>query len=76
MRNQQKRRKPVQVPLKDLMGVIDHKDPDLLYQFITESGRILPNRNTGVSAKCQRLLTLAIKRARFLALLPYCDHIK
>ena len=50
---------------------IDHKNPDLLKQFITERYKILPSRVTGTCAKHQRALTTAIKRARNLALLPF-----
>ena len=50
---------------------IDYKDVDTLQQFITERGKILPRRITGVSAHFQRLLTTAIKRARHVALLPF-----
>ncbi len=50
---------------------IDHKNPDLLKQFITERYKILPSRVTGTCAKHQRSLTTAIKRARDLALLPF-----
>lgn len=53
---------------------IDYKDTRLLQRFISERGKIVPARISGVSAKKQRLLSLAIKRARFLALLPYSDH--
>jgi small subunit ribosomal protein S18 len=52
---------------------IDYKDVYLLKRFITESGKIVPSRITGTKAKYQRMLTKAIKLARFLALLPYCD---
>ena len=52
---------------------IDYKDVGLLRRFVSERGKILPRRITGTSAKWQRQLTSAIKRARFLALLPYCD---
>jgi small subunit ribosomal protein S18 len=52
---------------------IDYKDVDLLQKFVTDTGKIVPSRITGTQAKFQRQLTLAIKRARFLALLPYCD---
>ena len=55
---------------------IDYKDVDLLKKFITETGKIVPSRITGTKAKYQRQLATAIKRARFLALLPYCDHHK
>lgn len=50
---------------------IDHKNPDLLKQFITERYKILPSRVTGTCSKHQRSLTTAIKRARDLALLPF-----
>lgn len=52
---------------------IDYKDVYLLKRFITESGKIVPSRITGTKAKYQRQLTRAIKLARFLALLPFCD---
>ncbi len=52
---------------------IDYKNRNLLSRFTSEYGRILPRRITSVSAKKQRILALAIKRARYLALLPYCD---
>lgn len=56
---------------------IDYKDINLLKEFITETGKIMPARVTGTSAKYQRQLTKAIKRARHLALLPYTDsHYK
>ncbi|MBN1475395.1 30S ribosomal protein S18 [Candidatus Sumerlaeota bacterium] len=50
---------------------IDYKDVVLLRKFVTDRGKILPRRITGVSAKYQRQLTAAIKRARAIALLPY-----
>jgi len=50
---------------------IDYKDVDTLKKFLTEGGKILPRRLTGLSAKQQRQITTAIKRARHLALLPY-----
>ena len=52
---------------------IDYKDVDLLKDFINENGRIIPARITGTKAHYQRQLDTAIKRARFLALLPYTD---
>ena len=52
---------------------IDYKDVDLLKDFINENGRIIPARITGTKAGYQRQLSEAIKRARFLALLPYTD---
>jgi small subunit ribosomal protein S18 len=53
---------------------IDYKDLDTLKGYITETGKIVPSRITGTSAKYQRQLSSAIKRARFLALLPYTDQ--
>lgn len=53
---------------------IDYKDVNKLKAYITETGKIVPGRVTGTSAKYQRQLSTAIKRARFLALLPYCDR--
>ncbi|EAR08165.1 30S ribosomal protein S18 [Reinekea blandensis] len=55
---------------------IDYKDVDLLKGYITETGKIVPSRITGTSAKYQRQLATAIKRARYLALLPYTDSHK
>ncbi len=55
----------------DNAPVIDYKDTKLLQRFISERGKIVPSRITAVSAKKQRELAKAIKRARFLALLPY-----
>jgi len=52
---------------------IDYKDPAMLKRFISERGKIMPSRITAVSAKKQRELAQAIKRARFIALLPYAD---
>lgn len=53
---------------------IDYKDIAMLKNYITESGKIIPSRITGTRAKYQRQLTRAIKRARYLSLLPYTDH--
>ena len=50
---------------------IDYKDVKLLQRYISEKGKIVPARITAVSAKKQRILSIAIKRARFMALLPY-----
>ncbi|MGI9213868.1 MAG: 30S ribosomal protein S18 [Methylococcaceae bacterium] len=52
---------------------IDYKDIELLREYISETGKIVPSRITGTKAKYQRQLTSAIKRARFLALIPFCD---
>ena len=53
---------------------IDYKSINLLKKYTTEKGKILPSRVTQVSTKKQKKLTLAIKRARFLALLPYVSN--
>lgn len=61
------------------MGIkyIDYKDVKLLQKFTTEQGKIIPKRITGTTAKYQRQLATAIKRARHLALLPYvADTVK
>jgi small subunit ribosomal protein S18 len=55
---------------------IDYKDLDTLKAYISETGKIVPSRITGTKAKYQRQLATAIKRARFLALLPYTDAHK
>lgn len=53
---------------------VDYKDLGILKEFITENGKIIPSRVTGTKARYQRQLTTAIKRARYLALLPYTDQ--
>ncbi|AFY80879.1 MULTISPECIES: 30S ribosomal protein S18 [Oscillatoriales] len=53
---------------------IDYKNVELLQKFITERGKILPRRITGLTAKQQRELTQAIKRARIVALLPFVNQ--
>ena len=53
---------------------IDYKDLDTLRNYITETGKIVPSRITGTKAIYQRQLATAVKRARFLALLPYTDQ--
>ena len=55
---------------------IDYKDRDTLKQYVSETGKIVPSRITGTKAKYQRQLATAIKRARYLALLPYTDSHK
>ena len=52
---------------------IDYKDLTTLRQYVTETGKIVPSRITGTKARYQRQLSTAIKRARFLALVPYTD---
>ena len=53
---------------------IDYKDPEFLKKFLNEQGKILPRRITGNCAKHQRALTVAIKRARHVALMPYVQE--
>ena len=55
-------------------NVIDYKDLNTLKGYVTESGKIVPSRITGISAKYQRQLASAVKRARYVSLLPYCDQ--
>jgi len=50
---------------------IDYKDIDMLTQFITDHGKIIPRRISGISLRHQKMLTNAIKRARYMALLPF-----
>ena len=52
---------------------IDYKDLNTLKNYVTETGKIVPSRISGTSARYQRQLSTAIKRARYLALIPYCD---
>jgi small subunit ribosomal protein S18 len=61
---------------EDSVEVIDYKNLDMLSEYITETGKIVPSRITGTEAKYQRQLTTAIKHARFIALLPFCDAHK
>ncbi len=56
--------------------VIDYKDPDMLKTFISENGKIMSSRYTRLTAKEQRKLNKAIKRARLLGLLPFTDKHK
>lgn len=57
-------------------NTVDYKSVDLLKKYISETGKIVPSRITGTPASVQRQLAKAIKKARFLALLPYCDSHK
>ncbi|MFP6815751.1 MAG: 30S ribosomal protein S18 [Pseudomonadales bacterium] len=57
-------------------SAIDYKDLELLKQYIGETGKIVPSRITGTSARNQRLLAQEVKRARYLSLLPYTDQHK
>ena len=66
-----RRRKKVCVFCADKNAVIDYKDVNRLKKFVSERGKVLPRRITGTCAKHQRALTVAIKRARHIALMPY-----
>jgi small subunit ribosomal protein S18 len=67
----QRPRKKVCFFTKNKITHIDYKDVELLRRFISANGKIAPRRVTGTSAKYQRILAIAIKRARQMALLPY-----
>ncbi len=58
----------------DADAKIDYKDLDMLKNYVSEAGKIVPSRVTGTGAKYQRQLATAIKRARYLALIPYTDR--
>lgn len=66
-----RRRKKICVFCADANKAIDYKDVNTLKRFVSERGKILPRRVTGSCAKHQRALTVAIKRARHIALMPY-----
>jgi len=66
-----RRRRKVNQFAGDNIKKINYKDVNMLKRFVSDRGKILPRRVTGNSAKAQRKLTIAIKRARHLALLPY-----
>ena len=68
-----KQRKKVCTLCHDKNFVLDYKNPEQLRKFINEKGKILPRRTTGACAKHQRDITLAIKRARHIAILPYAS---
>jgi small subunit ribosomal protein S18 len=71
-----KKRKKVCYFTSNNITHIDYKDTDLLKKFISERGKILPRRVTGTSAKWQRKLTIAVKRSRIMALLPFVAEEK
>ena len=71
MPRQRKMKKKVCMFCTDKALVIDYKEADKLKKFVSEKGKILPRRVTGLCAKHQREVTLAIKRARHIGLLPY-----
>jgi small subunit ribosomal protein S18 len=70
MRNELKTKKVCRFTQNNIK-YIDYKDVKLLQRYTTEQGKIIPKRITGTSAKYQRQLSIAIKRARHMALLPY-----
>ena len=70
-KKQRPSRKKVCYFTKNNITYIDYKDVELLKRFISSNGKIMPRRVTGTSAKYQRMLATAIKRARQMALLPY-----
>jgi small subunit ribosomal protein S18 len=72
-RQQFRRRKFCRFTAEDVVE-IDYKDLNTLKQYVGESGKIVPSRITGTKAKYQRQLATAVKRARFLSLLPYTDN--
>lgn len=67
------RRKKMNRFSSDASVGVDYKDVLKLKNYISETGKIVPSRITGIDARTQRLISLAIKHARFLGLLPYCD---
>lgn len=71
MPRQRKMKKKVCIFCADKALVIDYKEADKLKKFVSEKGKILPRRVTGLCAKHQREVTLAVKRARHIGLLPY-----
>ena len=68
-----KQRKKVCVLCSDKNFDLDYKNADQLRKFVNEKGKILPRRTTGACAKHQRDITLAVKRARHIAVLPYAQ---
>lgn len=69
-----KQRKKVCPLCADKNFVLDYKNPDQLKKFINDKGKILPRRATGACAKHQRDITLAVKRSRHIAMLPYTQN--
>ena len=72
-RKQRMGRRKVCYFTKNNITYIDYKDVELLKQFVSANGKITPRRVTGTRAKYQRMLAIAIKRARQMALLPYVE---
>ena len=61
---------------KDKIDSLDYKDLNVLQSFMTDRGKIVPSRITGTCAKHQRMLATAVKRARYMALLPYLGRTR
>lgn len=59
---------------EDDVETVDYKDPDLLDRYLTDRGKILPRRATGACTRHQRQVAQAVKRARYLALVPYIKN--
>jgi small subunit ribosomal protein S18 len=77
MEDRKTRRKKTCWFTENKVQYIDYKDEKLLRRFITERGKMVPRRVSGTSAKYQRKLAVAIKRARHMALLPFvADNLK
>ncbi|KXK09619.1 MAG: 30S ribosomal protein S18 [Candidatus Dojkabacteria bacterium] len=74
-RKQLKRFKKPSCPFRGRTELIDYKDVYRLKKFVTTRGRMLPPERTGVSPRCQRKLALEVKKARYMALLPYNELI-
>lgn len=79
-KNKKKKKRIVQqldlkCPFNRNPKLIDYKDTFKLKKYITTRGRMLPTSKTGVSAICQRKLSLSIKRARYMALLPFANYV-
>jgi small subunit ribosomal protein S18 len=73
MARQMRRKKNYSFGAEGEANSIDYKNIELLGEFVTETGKIVPSRITGTKAKDQRKITNAVKRARYIALMPFCD---
>jgi small subunit ribosomal protein S18 len=73
MARQMRRKKNYSFGAEGEASSIDYKNIELLGEFVTETGKIIPSRITGTKAKDQRKITNAVKRARYIALMPFCD---
>ena len=74
MRSFRPRRKKVSKLTKSNVDYVEYKDVELLRQYIDPRGKIIPRRTNGNSARHQRMLSRAVKRARYMALLPYVSE--